>query len=211
LRELAPHVTGDRALVSIGSLMAPSAEALAGVSAEAICAHPVFGPTVTTTAGLPVIVAPVRGTRWADWLVQTLRSAGMLVHLTTPQAHDARMALVQALLHSLYVALCQAFSGADLPPAQALDWASPTLRLQLGMIARILGQDPELYADLVIGNPAAPAALDALVHALQDLATLARTGDRAGFIAAFTAARESFDGELAELAGAAETALAHLD
>lgn len=211
LRDLAPCATGDRALISIASLMGPSAAALAAVPAEALCAHPVFGPTVTGTAGLPVIVAPVRGTRWLDWLVETLRAAGLAVHLATPEAHDVRMALVQGLLHSLYVALCQTFDAAHLPPAEALAWASPTLRLQFGMAARILGQDPALYADLVVGNPAAPAALDLLVRTLQTLADLARAGDRDGFMAAFLAARESFGEVQVRLAAEAEDALGHLD
>lgn len=210
LRDLAPHATDGRALVSIASLMGPSADALAAVPAEALCAHPVFGPTVISTAGLPVIVAPVRGTRWAEWLVASLRAAGLAVHVTTPDAHDARMAMVQALLHSLYVALCQAFAAADLPAAEAIAWASPTLRLQLGMAARILGQDPALYADLVVGNPAAPAALDLLVQALQSLADLARAGDRAGFMAGFLAARESFGTARERLSAEAEDALARL-
>jgi prephenate dehydrogenase len=120
------------------------------------------------------------------------------------------MALVQALLHSLYVALCQTFDAAGLPPSDAIAWASPTLRLQLGMAARILGQDPALYADLVVGNPAAPAALESLVRTLQTLAGHARAGDRAGFIAAFVAAGESFGDSRARLAGDAEAALARL-
>jgi chorismate mutase/prephenate dehydrogenase len=210
LRELAPCATDDRALVSIASLMGPSAEALTAAPADALCAHPVFGPTVISTAGLPVIVAPVRGTRWADWLVSTLRAAGLAVHVTTPETHDARMAMVQALLHSLYVALCQAFAAADVPAADAISWASPTLRLQLGMAARILGQDPALYADLVVGNPAAPAALDLLVHTLQSLADLARAGDREGFMASFVAARQTFGPSQERLAAEAEDALARL-
>lgn len=210
LRELASGVVGDRALVSIASLMGPSAEALAGVPAEAICAHPVFGPTVTGTASLPVVVAPVRGERWSQWLVQTLRAAGLSVHVSTPQAHDTKMALVQAMVHSLYVALCQTLCAAELPPPEALPWSSPTMHLQLGLAARILSQDAELYADLVVDNPRAPEGLELLSSKLQHLAALARAGDRAGFIAAFADARESFAGTRESLATDAEAALAQL-
>ena len=208
LRELAPLATGDRVLVSIASLMHPSAAALSEAPGAAICAHPVFGPTVTRTNGLPVIIAPVRGTAWAHWLALRFRAVGMVVHETTPEEHDARMAMVQALLHSLFVALSGTFADADLPVPVALPWASPTLRLQFGMIARILGQDPELYADLVIGNPASPDGLESLIRNLQRLADFARDGDRAAFIAAFSAARDSFGDDLAELAAEAESALA---
>ena len=142
LRELAPLVGTECALASIASLMIPSAEALIEGTGEALCAHPVFGPTVIATGGLPVVVAPVRGTRWADWLVVTLRDAGLEVQVASPEAHDRTMTIVQSLLHSLYVALCLTMQREGLSPAQALPWASPTLQLQLGLIARILGQDP---------------------------------------------------------------------
>ena len=209
LRELAPLVGADCALASIASLMIPSAEALADGSGEALCAHPVFGPTVIATEGLPVVVAPIRGTRWADWLVDALREAGLSARIATPSAHDRTMTIVQSLLHSLYVALCLTMQRQGLAPEEALPWASPTLQLQLGLIARILGQDPDLYAGLVVGNPLAPAALEALASELTGLAALARAGDEAAFAEAFLAARAGFGDHLDPLAAAAEAALGH--
>lgn len=207
LRELAPLVGTDCALASIASLMVPSAAALIEGTGEALCAHPVFGPTVIATSGLPVVVASVRGIRWADWLVGALREAGLEVQVASPEAHDRTMTIVQSLLHSLYVALCLTMQREGLSPAQALPWASPTLQLQLGLIARILGQDPSLYAGLVVGNPLAPAALDDLAAALQHLAALARAGDEAAFAEAFLAARAGFGEHLDPLAAIAEAAL----
>jgi len=207
LRELAPLVGADCALASIASLMVPSAAALAGGTGEALCAHPVFGPTVIATEGLPVVVAPVRGSRWADWLVDALREAGLSVQVATPSTHDRTMTIVQSLLHSLYVALCLTMERQGLSPAATLPWASPTLQLQLGLIARILGQAPDLYAGLVVGNPLAPAALEDLADGLTQLAALARAGDEAAFAQAFLAARAGFGEHLDPLAAAAEAAL----
>jgi prephenate dehydrogenase len=207
LRSLGPVLPEGRALVSVASLMAPSAKALSASPGETLCAHPVFGPTVTVTSGLPVVVAPVRGERWIAWLSEELRAAGLEVRLSTPAEHDASMAVVQAMLHSLYVALCEAMGAAGLPVQDALPWASPTLRLQLALMARILGQDPDLYADLVVGNALAPACLDALAAALGHLAALARAGDLAGFASAFRAAREAFGPHGPDLAVRAEQAL----
>lgn len=207
IRSLAPLVPVGHGLVSIASLMVPSAAALSVSPGETLCAHPVFGPTVSAVGGLPVVVAPVRGTRWSAWLVATLREAGFEVRESTPHEHDASMAVVQALLHSLYVALCEAMATAGLPVREALAWASPTMRMQLALMARILGQDPDLYADLVVGNVQAPFCLDSLAAALRRLADLARDGDVAGFAAAFGAARDSFGSAGRDLAERAEHAL----
>jgi prephenate dehydrogenase len=207
IADLAPHVSAEGAVVSIASLMAPSAAALAALPSESLCAHPVFGPTVVSTQDLPVVVAPVRGSRWLAWLVDQLREAGLQVRHSTPLEHDTAMGVVQALLHSLYVALCSTMDAAGLPPAAALEWASPTLRVQLGLMARILGQDAGLYADLVVGNPCAPVLLESLATQLQALAALARNGDREGFAAAFQAARSGFGREAEPLAVRTETVL----
>jgi len=207
LAALGPKLGSAQGLVSIASLMGPSAAALADCSGEALCAHPVFGPSVREVRGLPVVIAPLRGERWASWLAESLGDAGLSVRRSTPAEHDKAMAVVQALLHSLYVALCETMSAAEMGPGNVLDWASPTMRLQLGMIARILGQDPQLYAGLVVGNPWAPELLDALAASLSKLAAQARSGDVAGFAAAFSQAGESFGGLVPDLATRAEAAL----
>ena len=204
---LASSVPSEHAVVSIASLMAPSAAVLETLPSETICAHPVFGPGVVSTYDLPVVVAPVRVGRWLPWLVDRLEEAGLRVRPSTPVEHDTAMAVVQALLHSLYVALCAEMADAGLPPAAALEWASPTMRMQLGLMARILNQDPGLYADLVVANPRAPDLLEGLARQLQTLAVLAREGDREGFAAAFRAARSGFAAEAEPLAARTEAVL----
>ena len=211
IRAVAPHVPQAGALVSIASLMVPSAAALAAAPCEGICAHPVFGPSAEAVRGLPWVIAPIRGNARAAWLSGELRDAGFSVRSSSAAAHDAAMAVVQALLHSLYVALAEGMAAGGLGPGQALAWASPTMRMQLALMARILEQDSALYADLVVGNEAAPAVLEGLAASLQRLAALARSGDRAGFAAAFRAARASFGEAAAPLAADAEAALARLD
>ncbi|HVA88467.1 MAG TPA: prephenate dehydrogenase dimerization domain-containing protein [Chloroflexota bacterium] len=207
LGALAPLLEPGQALISIASLMGPSAAALSTGVGEAICAHPVFGPTVREYRDLPVVVAKLRGDRWGAWLVGELREAGLAVRESTPAEHDQAMAVVQALLHSLYVALCETMTGAGLGPVAALDWASPTMHVQLGLIARILGQDPALYADLVVGNAWSPALLEDLADSLRKLASFARVGDREAFAGAFSTARDSFGDQAAALSERAEAAL----
>jgi prephenate dehydrogenase len=176
-----------------------------------LCAHPVFGPTVRSYAGLPVVTAPIHGARWHAWLVEEFTDAGLTVRESNPLDHDASMAIVQASLHSTYVALCRAMAQAGLPATAALEWASPTMQLQLGLVARILDQEPELYADLVVGNALAPARLDALASELRRLADYARDGNRKAFADAFLEARDTFGDQLDELARRAEAALERID
>lgn len=190
LAEMAPHVPPGGALASLGSLMEPAAAALADVPdvPEAFLLHPLFGPARTSLRGATFACAALREGPRQAWLLQWLREQGAGVALTTPQAHDRIMAVAQALLHGGYAALAPLLMEA-LPADDPLAWTSPTLRLQLALMSRILHQDPRLYGDLLALNRYTPAALDALIERLERLRSAVAAGPDA--VSAFvSAARE---------------------
>jgi prephenate dehydrogenase len=191
LAEMAPHVPPGGALASLGSLMEPAAEALGGAE-EAFLLHPLFGPGRKSLRGARLAVASLHfgrpGPRQA-WLLQWLRGQGAGVVTTTPAAHDRTMAVAQALLHGGYAALTPQLAAA-LPSDDPLAWASPTLRLQLALMSRILHQDAGLYGDLLALNRHARAAIDALIARLEQLRAAAVAGPEAAG-AFFGAARDA--------------------
>ncbi len=131
-------------------------------------------------------------TRRRDWLLDLLRGRGATVVITTPEEHDRAMAVAQALLHGVGAALAsQALEG--LPGPDPLAWASPTLRLHLALMARILHQNPRLYGDLLALNRHAPAAIDALIGRLSALRDAMTSGPGAADAVAdlFAAARDA--------------------
>jgi prephenate dehydrogenase len=187
LAEMAPHVPSRAALASLGSLMELAVPALASCAGESFLLHPLFGPGRKRLRGAPLAYAALRGGPRQAWLVQWLRKRGASVVGTTPQEHDRIMAVAQALLHGGYAALAPEIVR-GLPGDNPLGWASPTLRLQLGLMSRILHQDPRLYGDLLALNRHAPAAIDALIGRLATLRTAVQDGPDA-VTAVFAAAR----------------------
>lgn len=168
LREVAPHLAPDAAIVSLGSLMEPAAEALRPCTRQAFLLHPLFGPGRKSLRGATLVCASLRGGAVQDWLLTWLRGQGAHVVTSTPEEHDRTMAVAQALLHGNYAALAPQIMR-RLPAEDPLAWTSPTLRLQLGLMARILRQDARLYGDLLALNRHAAAAFDELIERLTAL------------------------------------------
>src|ERR671939_153973 len=190
LAEMAPHVPSTAALASLGSLMELAVPPLASCTGESFLLHPLFGPGRKRLRGATLAYAALRAGPRQTWLVQWLRTQGASVVMTTPQEHDRLMVVAQALLHGSYAALAPEIAR-GLPEDNPLAWASPTLRLQLGLMSRILHQDPHLYGDLLALNRHAPAAIDALIGRLAALRTAVAGGPDA-VAAYFSAARDAF-------------------
>jgi prephenate dehydrogenase len=165
LREVAPHLAPDATIVSLGSLMEPAAEALQCCERGTFLLHPLFGPGRKSLQGSTLVCASLRGGACQDWLLSWLQDRGALVVASTPEEHDRTMAVAQALLHGNYAALAPLIMR-RLPAQEPLAWTSPTLRMQLGLMARILRQDPRLYGDLLALNRYAAAAFDELIERL---------------------------------------------
>ncbi len=202
LAELAPLVRPDAALASLGSLMELALPSLERCTGHPFLLHPLFGPGRRSLRGATLAVAaPPHGTtapaypvsaRWQNWLFDLLRRQGAVIVATTPQEHDRAMAVAQALLHGVGIALAPLVLD-GLPGPDPLAWASPTLRLQLALMARILRQDPRLYGDLLALNRHAPAAITALIGRLSVLLDAMTSGPGAADAVAdlFAAARDA--------------------
>jgi prephenate dehydrogenase len=189
LAEMAPYVQSGAALASLGSLMELAMPALAPCDGESFLLHPLFGPGRKRLRRATLAYASLRDGPRQNWLVRWLRKQGASVVVTTPQEHDRLMAVAQALLHGSYAALAPEITR-GLPADNLLAWASPTLRLQLGLMSRILHQNPHLYGDLLARNRHAPAAIDALIGRLAALRLAAEDGPDA-VATFFAAAREA--------------------
>lgn len=187
LTEMAPLIPPRGALASLGSLMEPATPALESCAGESFLLHPLFGPGRKRLRGATLALATLRAGPRQAWLLRWLREQGAGIVSTTPAEHDRIMATAQALLHGSYAALAPQIARA-LPGDDPLVWASPTLRLQLGLMSRILHQDPRLYGDLLALNRHAPDAIDALTSRLVALRAAVAAGPDA-VAAYFTEAR----------------------
>ncbi len=104
-------------------------------------------------------------------------SGGAVVVETSPERHDAMMAVIQGLNHLNTMTLGLVLKEAALDPAELERFSTPAFRTRTAMIEKVFAQNPRLYADIVVGNPALEPLLDLYETVLARLARAVRSGD----------------------------------
>lgn len=104
IASLAPHLRAGAIVLDVGSVkIGPTLALQAGLPehVEIVGTHPLFGPQSARDAlrGLKIAICPIRG-RSAFRIAAFLRRVlGLKVVMTTADAHDREVALVQGLTH----------------------------------------------------------------------------------------------------------------
>jgi prephenate dehydrogenase len=193
IEEIAPLLGKGQLLCDLTSLKTGPVGAMLESEAQVLGMHPLFGPTVPSLRGQTVILAPARcGTPIAARIPEILRAEGADLVIMDPDAHDRLMAVIQGLTHFGNLCMADAIrrSGTDL--ATALGVTSPVYRIQMGLIGRLLSQDPALYGDILQLNPHVPAVLASFGAAAADLRERVEGGDLTSFVEFFGRAAEAY-------------------
>ena len=195
IMEVAPHMREGSLLMDLTSvkewpcsLMAEHAKP--GV--EVVGTHPIFGPRVGSIDGQVFVLTPVRGVRWLTWFKGLLMRHNARVVESTPQEHDEVMAVVQGLTHFMYISVGKTFQDMGFDVKRSRQFASPVYDLMLDMIGRIIGQDPNLYAEIQMQNPRVLAVHEAYLKAASDLSATVREGRESDFVSMMVAAARHF-------------------
>jgi prephenate dehydrogenase len=156
IKEVAPHVRPESLLMDLTSVKIEPCEAMekhAGPDVEIIGTHPMFGPRVATLEGQAFIVVPVRAKKWKKFLLDFLARHKARTFETTADEHDRAMAVVQGLTHFTYISTAATLRALNVDVKDSKNFASPIYILMLDLIARIVGQSPELYSSIQMHNP----------------------------------------------------------
>jgi prephenate dehydrogenase len=156
VEEVAPHVRPGCLLMDVTSVKVEpctAMEKLAGEKVEVIGTHPMFGPRVSSIEGLSFILTPIRAKKWDKFLLDFLEKHKAKVFITTPEEHDRIMGVVQGLTHFAYISVASTLWELRTDVRYTKKFASPIYELMLDLIARIVGQSPQLYASIQTHNP----------------------------------------------------------
>jgi prephenate dehydrogenase len=191
--EIAPLLGKEQLLCDLTSLKAAPVKAMLSSGAQVLGMHPLFGPTVPSLRNQTVILTPARcSTPLASRIPEVLRYEGANLVVMDPDAHDRLMAVIQGLTHFGNLCMADAIrrSGTDL--AAALEATSPVYRIQMGLIGRLLSQDPALYGDMLQLNPHVPPVLASFGEAAADLKKRVESGELPSFVEFFGRAAEMY-------------------
>ena len=136
--------------------------------------HPLFGPAVPDVIGQTFMMVPTDRTErdTYDWLTSLLRSKGAIVEETDAETHDRYMLLVQTLAHYAYLVFGKTLAKAsDLGYTfeESLRYSTPPYSILAAFTSRIIGGNPELYAQIQ-GQDGSVALRSMFVEAAEELA-----------------------------------------
>jgi prephenate dehydrogenase len=185
--EIAPLLEKGQLLCDLTSLKAAPVASMLKSKAEVIGLHPMFGPSVTSLKKQTIIACPARAAKATiHALLGVFRNEGAICTIADPNEHDRAMAVVQGLTH--FVTLCMAESirrlRVDIETTRA--FTSPVYQIELGLVGRLLSQDPALYGSILQENPYVPEVLAACRSSVQDLQEIVASKDAGRFFDFFT-------------------------
>jgi len=150
----------DSLLMDLTSLKTGPVRAMLEASAsEVIGLHPLFGPGVTSLEGQNVVLCPARADRWLPWVRDTLGKKGATLIETTPERHDEIMAVVQALNHLNTLVLGLSLRDTGVSREEMERFSTPLFRSRLEAVENLFSH-PQLYAEIIAGNPHISRILD---------------------------------------------------
>jgi prephenate dehydrogenase len=193
IERIAPVLREDQLVCDLTSLKSGPVEAMLASRAEVIGLHPMFGPTVPSLLRQTIIMCPERCSRETRGrMVKIFEREGARVTFSTPREHDRIMAVVQGLTHFVTLSMAETMRRAGMSPDRTEDFTSPVYQLEIGLVGRLLSQDPELYADMLCMNPFVPEVLGLCNQAVKELSARVTEDDTEGFIRMFRQNAEDF-------------------
>ena len=177
IKQVGPLLAKDTLLMDLTSLKKePVKLMLANSPAEVIGCHPLFGPALTDVSGQKIVLYPARGTKWFLWIKNICEKNKLVVLETAPDEHDKMMAIVQALNHLNTIILGMALAETDIPLEEITKFSTPIFKTKLEIIKKVFTESPELYADIITGNPQTGKMLDICEKTLTDIRQTIESG-----------------------------------
>jgi prephenate dehydrogenase len=179
IKLVGPLLSQDTLLMDLTSLKKePVKLMLSNSKAEVIGCHPLFGPQLKDFSGQNVILCPARGKKWLPWLKRVFKKNKLAVLESTPEKHDEMMAIVQAFNHLNTITLGMALAKTNIELEEIGKYSTPIFRTKMKIIKKIFTESPQLYIDIIMGNPQTGKMLDIYEKALKDIRAKIESGSK---------------------------------
>ncbi|EKO3923682.1 bifunctional chorismate mutase/prephenate dehydrogenase [Vibrio metschnikovii] len=170
----------------------PLAAMLKVHSGPVVGLHPMFGPDVPSLAKQVIVYCDGRGVEQYQWLLDQFAIWGASLCAIDAQEHDQGMTLIQALRHFTSFVYGLHLSKVNPNIEQLLKLSSPIYRLELAMVGRLFGQDPNLYADIILSSQENIEMIGRFQDSLEQAVGLLKQGDKLGFVSQFNQVSDWF-------------------
>ncbi len=188
-----PALPADCVLADLTSIKARPLDAmLKAHTGPVVGLHPMFGPNISSMAKQLVVVTEGRQQSECEWLLQQLQTWGIHLESLQAEVHDTSMSLIQVMRHITTFAYGVHLMEEDASLKQLKALSSPIYRLELMMVGRLFAQSPELYADIILAEPANFAMIRRYLTRFSELLERLEENGREAFVEDFTKVADWF-------------------
>ncbi|MDC0612675.1 bifunctional chorismate mutase/prephenate dehydrogenase [Vibrio sp.] len=176
----------DCILCDLTSIKAkPLAEMMKVHSGPVVGLHPMFGPDVPSLAKQVIVHCNGRGKEHYQWLIDQCSIWGASLCELKAEEHDHAMSLIQALRHFTSFVYGYHLSKENPNLDKLLKVSSPIYRLELMMVGRLFGQDPNLYGDIILSSEENVEMIRRFHSRLSEAVELLNHNDKQKFVDSF--------------------------
>lgn len=201
IKEIAPHVRENCVLMDITSIKEIPSRVMEEYVKDGVCViptHPMFGPSTPSLKRQVVILTPSEKhikNLWFNKIKSFLEKEGAKVIIISPEKHDKIMGVVQGLTHYAYISLGATLKDLNIDIKESRKYASPIYELMINIIARIIGQNPYLYADIQMHNPQIKHIHETFIEECLKIKDIVDKKDREEFVKLMKEAAKHFGNE----------------
>jgi len=187
IKDVAPHVREGSLLMDITSIKEKPSKLMKEFSKSGVFVlptHPMFGPETPSLNRQVVILTPTEKEKnpFFEKIHEFLENEGAKVIVVSPKEHDKIMGVVQGLTHFVYISLGSTLKDLGIDIKESRNFASPIYELMINIIARIIGQNPYLYADIQMHNPQIKTIHDTFIKNCENISEIVQNKDRDSFV-----------------------------
>ncbi|SHO55239.1 bifunctional chorismate mutase/prephenate dehydrogenase [Vibrio quintilis] len=148
--------------------------------------HPMFGPDIPSLAKQVIVYCDGRGREQYQWLIDQLEIWGASLCAVDAESHDHGMTMIQALRHFTTYVYGLHLSKENPQLANLLQLSSPIYRLELIMVGRLFGQDPNLYGDIIFSSEENTDMIQRFYQCFTEAMQVIEKRDKKHFVESFT-------------------------
>lgn len=193
INEIVPLFSSDQLLMDLTSLKVKPLEAMMFSKSQVLGLHPMHGPSASSLQGQKVVACPGRDGVLVKFVLNALKENGASLKEVSAETHDKMMAFVQGLNHFSSLVLGSTIKELGIDPQESLEFASPIYEMRQDLVARIMVQDPVLYADIEIENPMVPEVLKMFQKHVNQLTDDILKKDKTKFVKVFQDTAKHFE------------------
>lgn len=178
IRSLLPYSRPEQLWMDVGSRKKEIVDEMLKSAAEVVGLHPLYAPPTSMVApNQNLVFCPARLREWTVWVAETLEHLeNRVVVCLDPAHHDAMMIPEQNVPQAAIIASAEVMADSGASVSELIEYSTVASRKMLSLIAGVLGNTPEVYAQIQTESAEGIAALDKLIASLQRLRNMAAEG-----------------------------------